>query len=117
SGEGRRLVRQRVGLLVPLRRPGRFHRQEGPVNGRKAPTMNKKTVEDIDVQGKRVLVRVDFNVPQDETGRITDENRIVAALPTIRYLMEHGAKTVLVSHLGRPKGVTPKYTLAPVAAR
>lgn len=78
--------------------------------------MNKKTIEDIDVKGKRVLARVDFNVPQDDTGKITDDNRIVAALPTIKYLIEHGAKTILVSHLGRPKGVTPKYTLAPVAA-
>src|SRR5581483_1724086 len=78
--------------------------------------MNKKTIEDIDVKGKRVLARVDFNVPQDETGQITDDNRIVAALPTIRYLIAHGAKTILASHLGRPKGVTPKYTLAPVAA-
>jgi len=79
--------------------------------------MNKKTVEDIDVRGKRVLVRVDFNVPQDEFGAITDDTRIVAALPTIEYLMARGAKTILVSHLGRPKGVTPKYTLAPVALR
>src|SRR5579862_1660304 len=79
--------------------------------------MNKKTVEDIDPRGKRVLVRVDFNVPQDETGKITDDTRIVAALPTIEYLAARGAKTVLVSHLGRPKGVTPKYTLAPIAAR
>ncbi len=78
--------------------------------------MNKKTVKDIDVKGKRVLVRVDFNVPQDEHGAITDDNRITAALPTIEYLRENGAKTILVSHLGRPKGVTPKYTLAPVAA-
>lgn len=79
--------------------------------------MNKKTVEDIDVAGKRVLARVDFNVPQDEHGHITDDTRITAALPTINYLIEHGAKTILVSHLGRPKGVTPKYTLEPVAAR
>lgn len=78
--------------------------------------MNKKTIEDIDVKGKRVLARVDFNVPQDETGKITDDNRIVAALPTIKYLAAHGAKTILVSHLGRPKGgPNPKYTLAPVA--
>ncbi len=79
--------------------------------------MNKKTIEDIEVTGKRVLARVDFNVPQDEMGAITDDTRIVAALPTIKYLIEHGARTILVSHLGRPKGVTPKYTLAPVAAR
>ena len=79
--------------------------------------MNKKTVEDIDVKGKRVLARVDFNVPQDEYGHITDDTRITAALPTIKYLMAHGAKTILVSHLGRPKGITPKYTLEPVSAR
>ncbi len=79
--------------------------------------MNKKTVEDIDVKGKRVLARVDFNVPQDEYGHITDDTRITAALPTIEYLMAHGAKTILVSHLGRPKGITPKYTLEPVSAR
>ena len=79
--------------------------------------MNKKTLNDIDVTGKRVLVRVDFNVPQDENGKITDDTRIVAALPTIKYLIEKGAKTILVSHLGRPKGVTPKYTLEPVSER
>lgn len=82
--------------------------------------MNKKTIEDIEVKGKRVLVRVDFNVPQDETGRITDDRRIRAALPTIQYLMEHGAKTILVSHLGRPKGKPEdkeKFTLKPVAER
>lgn len=78
--------------------------------------MNKKNVKDIDVKGKRVLVRCDFNVPLDENGKITDNTRIVAALPTIKYLMDNGAKVILCSHLGRPKGeVNPKYTLKPVA--
>ena len=80
--------------------------------------MNKKTVRDIDVAGKKVLVRVDFNVPQDkQTGEITDDTRIKAALPTIKYLVEHKAKVILCSHLGRPKGVTPELTLKPVAQR
>ncbi len=81
-------------------------------------SFNKKTVEDVDVAGKRVLVRVDFNVPQDETGAITDDRRIRAALPTISYLTDKGAHVLLMSHLGRPKGTSnPKYTLQPVAER
>ncbi len=79
---------------------------------------NKKSVEDIDVSGKKVIVRCDFNVPQDENGAITDDKRIVAALPTIKYLLEHNAAVILCSHLGRPKGeFKMKYSLAPVAAR
>ena len=79
--------------------------------------MNKKTIEDIDVSGKRVLVRCDFNVPLDGT-KITDETRIVAALPTIKDLLGHNAAVILCSHLGRPKGeFNMKYSLAPVAER
>ena len=78
--------------------------------------MNKKTVKDIDVKGKKVLVRCDFNVPQDEYGNITDNRRIVSSLPTIKYLLEQGAKVILCSHLGRPKGeVKKEFSLAPVA--
>lgn len=78
--------------------------------------MNKKTVKDIDVKGKKVLVRCDFNVPQDEFGNITDNTRIIASLPTIKYLLENNAKVILCSHLGRPKGeVKKEFSLAPVA--
>lgn len=79
--------------------------------------LNKKTVEDINVKGKKVLVRCDFNVPLKD-GKITDENRLLGALPTIKYLIENNAKVILCSHLGKPKGeAKPELTLAPVAKR
>ena len=78
--------------------------------------MSKKTIQDIDLKGKKVFVRCDFNVPMDENQNITDNRRIVAALPTIKYLIEQNCKIILSSHLGRPKGeVKPEFSLAPVA--
>jgi phosphoglycerate kinase len=78
--------------------------------------VRKKTVRDIDVSGRRVFVRVDFNVPFEE-GRISDDHRIAAALPTITYLRDHGAAVILASHLGRPKGPDPSLRMDPVAQR
>ena len=78
--------------------------------------MNKKTIRDIDLKGKKVFVRCDFNVPMDENQNITDNTRIVAALPTIKYLLEQNCKLILASHLGRPKGeFKAEFSLAPVA--
>src|SRR5699024_529572 len=81
--------------------------------------LEKKSLKDIDVKDKKVLVRVDFNVPlSKETKEITDDSRIKAALPTINYLVDNGAKVILMSHLGRPKGqANPEFSLKPVAKR
>lgn len=80
--------------------------------------LNKKSLKDLNVEGKKVLVRCDFNVPMDEDRNITDDIRITSSLPTINYLIENGARVILMSHLGRPKGEpNPKYSLGPVAKR
>uniref|UniRef100_A0A452ZF98 Phosphoglycerate kinase n=1 Tax=Aegilops tauschii subsp. strangulata TaxID=200361 RepID=A0A452ZF98_AEGTS len=87
---------------------------------RAVATMAKKSVGDLtaaDLEGKRVLVRADLNVPLDDNQNITDDTRIRAAIPTIKYLLSNGAKVILTSHLGRPKGVTPKFSLAPLVPR
>src|SRR5512136_3220080 len=77
-----------------------------------------RTVDQIESKGKRVFIRVDFNVPQDEKNNITDDTRIVLSLPTIRFVSEAGGKVILASHLGRPKGKKdPKFSLGPVAER
>ena len=80
--------------------------------------MNKKTIKDINVQSKRVLMRVDFNVPLNDQCQITDDNRIRAALDSIRYVVDGGGKLILMSHLGRPKGEKkPEFSLKPAAER
>ncbi len=79
--------------------------------------MNKLSIRDLDLKGKRVFIRVDFNVPIDDRGNILDDSRIRAALKTINYAIDHGAKIGLASHLGRPKGRDPRYSLKPVAGR
>ncbi|MDH3383610.1 MAG: phosphoglycerate kinase, partial [Deltaproteobacteria bacterium] len=80
--------------------------------------MKVRTIDQLDLSGKRVLIRVDFNVPLDKAGNITDDTRIKAVLPTIRLARERGAKTILLSHLGRPKGkVIPEMSLSPAAKR
>ena len=80
--------------------------------------MNKKTVYDIDVSGKTVFLRVDYNVPQDKNGHILEDRRIRTTVPTIRYLQEHGAAIVIGAHLGRPKGeIKPELSLKPCAER
>src|SRR5512140_218993 len=80
--------------------------------------MDKKTIEKVELKGKRVFIRADFNVPLDENGNITDDGRIRSTLPTINYALDQGAKVILASHLGRPKGKpSPKYSLSPVALR
>ena len=77
--------------------------------------MEKKTLCDLELNGKKALVRVDYNVPMDAEGNITDDTRITASLDTLRYLLDHGAAVILMAHLGRPKGtVNLKYTLEPV---
>jgi len=80
--------------------------------------MQKKTLSDITIQGKRILMRVDFNVPLNDEREITDDKRIVEALPSIRKILDNGGRLILMSHLGRPKGkVNPLFSLAPVAAK
>src|SRR5262245_12818952 len=105
-----------MGLFLSLRRPDQIHDRQGLVQERSA--MPKLSIERLDLKGQRVLMRVDFNVPQDDKGTITNAQRIEAALPTIQYALDHGASVVLMSHLGRPDGKKiDKFSLRPVAAK
>ena len=109
-----------MGLLVTLRRPGQAARTAGALESAARhtwPEMNKRTIEDLELDGQRSLIRVDFNVPI-VNGDVGDDTRIQASLPTISYAIDHGATVVLASHLGRPKGQSrPELTLQPVGAR
>src|SRR5215216_4419792 len=79
--------------------------------------LHKQTIDTVDLRGKRVIIRADFNVPLDDALQITDDTRIRSTLPTINHAVDEGAKVILCSHLGRPKGVDPRFSLAPVAKR
>ena len=80
--------------------------------------LNKKSIRDIDVNGKKVFIRVDYNVPMDENQNITNDKRIVATLPTLNYLLENNAALIIACHLGRPKGErVPEFSVAPVAKK
>src|SRR5690606_26123474 len=116
-GEGGRLVRQRVGLLEPPGRPDRVRRR-APVALAVIDDMTLRTIDSLgSLEGKRVIVRCDLNVPLKD-GRITDDGRIRASVPTIAALAKAGARVVVISHLGRPEGAPdPQYSLAPVAQR
>ncbi len=98
-----------MGIFLPAQRP---YRIDGEID------MNKLTIRDLDLDNKRVFIRVDFNVPLNDKNEIEDDTRIRAALPTIQYAIDHGAKLILASHLGRPKDKPEeKYSMKPVAKR
>merc|ERR1712100_946448 len=106
-----------ISSKITLSRNTQFYHFLSLISAVMATKRSVSTLKQADLKGKRVFVRVDLNVPLDDNFNITDDTRIRAAVPTIKYLQSHGAKVILSTHLGRPKGVTPKYSLKPIVPR
>src|SRR5262249_48845353 len=115
AGQDHRLVRQRDWLRHAPLRAHALRRAKGPLT--RGRSLMIKSIAELPIEGRRVFIRVDFNVPLTPAQGVAADSRIVASLPTIKHAIERGARVVLASHLGRPKGPTPSLSLEPVGAR